>query len=70
MVRTPIIGHFDAHAAKASYVVEVMLSEVFRLGGAQYEIRREGLPTGNGTLEDAPQLQDAASQAAIQAQQN
>jgi hypothetical protein len=70
MVRTPIIGHFDARAAKASYVVEVMLSEVFRLGGMQYEMRREGMPTGNGTLEDAPHLQDAASQAAIQAQQN
>jgi hypothetical protein len=70
MVRTPIIGHFDAHATKASYVFEVMLSEVFRLGVPQYAVRRESLPTGNGTLEDAPHLQDAASQAAIQAQQN
>jgi hypothetical protein len=68
MVRTPSIDHFDAHAARASYVVEAMLSEVFRLGGVQYEIRREGLPTRNGTLEDAPHLQDAASQAAMQAQ--
>jgi hypothetical protein len=70
MVRTPINGHLDAHATKASYVFEVMMSEVFRLGGPQYEIRREGLPIGNGTLEDAPHMQDAASQAAIQAQQN
>jgi hypothetical protein len=70
MVRTPINGHFDAQAAKTSYVFEVMLSQVFRLGGAQYEIRREGLPTGNGTLEDAPHLQDAASQAAILALRN
>jgi hypothetical protein len=69
MVRTPIIGHFDAHAGMASYVVAVMLSEVFHLGGPQCEIRREGLSTGIGTLEDAPHLQDAASQAAIQAQQ-
>jgi hypothetical protein len=70
MVRTPINGHFDAHATKASYVFEAMLSEVFRLGGPQYEIRRAGLPTGNGTLEDVPHLEDAASQAAIQAQHN
>jgi hypothetical protein len=70
MVRTPIIGYFDAHSSKSSYVVKVMLPEFFRLGGPQYEIRREGLPTGNGTLEDVPQVQDAASQAAIQAQQN
>jgi hypothetical protein len=70
MVRTPINGHFDAHDATASYVIEVMLSEIFRLGGPQYEIRRKGLPTGNGTLEDAPHLQNAASQAAIQAQHN
>jgi hypothetical protein len=70
MVRTLIVGHFDARDAKASYVVEVMLYEVFRLGGPQYEIRREDLPTGNGTLEDVPHLQDAASQADIQAQQN
>jgi hypothetical protein len=70
MVRTHVVRHFDAHAAKASYVVEVMLSEVLRLGGPQYEIRRESLPTGNCALEDAPDMQDAASQAAIQAQQN
>jgi hypothetical protein len=70
MVRTPITGHFEAHAAKASYVFEVMLYEAFRFGGPHYEIRREGLPTGNGTLKDAPHLQDAASQAAIQAEHN
>jgi hypothetical protein len=70
MLHTPIIGHFDAHAAKASYDFEVMLFEVFRVGVPQHAIRREGLPTGNGTLEDAPHLQDAASQAAIQAQHN
>jgi hypothetical protein len=70
MVRTPIIGHFDAQFGKASYAVEVMLSEVFRLHGPQYEIKRKSLPTKNSTLEDAPHLQDAASQAAIQAQQN
>jgi hypothetical protein len=62
---TPIIGHFDAHAPKASYVVEVTLFEDFRLGGPQYKIRREGLPTGNIALEYAPHMQDAASQAAI-----
>jgi hypothetical protein len=70
MVRTPIHGHFDAHAAKASYVFEVMLSKVFRLRGPLYEIRRAGLQTGNGRLEDPPHMQDAASQAAIQAKQN
>jgi hypothetical protein len=67
MARTPSIGHFHSHAAKASYVVKVMLSEAFRMGGAQYDKRRESLPTGNGTVEDAPHLQDAATQAAIQA---
>jgi hypothetical protein len=64
MLRTYIIGHFHAHAAKATSGIAIIMYEVFRLGGLQYEvIRREGLPTGNITLEYTTHMQDAASQA-------
>jgi hypothetical protein len=64
--RTPT-SHFDAHAGKDSYAVEVVLAGIFRLGVPHCQIRWEGLPSGSDTLEPISHLQDPASQAVIHA---
>jgi hypothetical protein len=70
MLRTHINGYIDAHTGKASYVVAILLTEVFRVRGPQYEIRREDLPVGSGRLNYATHPQDVASLAAMQAHHN